>query len=222
MLLNKHHHPPWFLGIFLFVFTSYASAQNDTTVSVKPDTTITPKKSKEKYQRKDAYIFYGGINFNELKVSSSTYESISEAGWHLGFMYKRESFFYWQIGARLNNAKYNLHEFNSTDTTSGTFSVADLDIPVTGGINILPVTKRVVNVHVFVSAVPVFELKVGDNSLGIAKDKTNTFRFYGQAGVGVDVFFLVLEGGFNFGFNDLLKNAESKPNQAFISLGFRF
>ena len=78
------------------------------------------------------------------------------------------------------------------------------------------------NIHAFVSAVPSFQLLLGDNSLGITKDNTNTFNFYGQAGVGVDIFFLVLEGGFNYGFNDLLKDTESKPSQVFVSLGFRF
>lgn len=230
MQVHKHLHPPWLLVVFLFVFTSYASAQNDTTNTVrsdtstipKKDTAVAPKKSSEKYHRNDAFIVYGGINFNNLKVSSSEYESISHAGWHLGVMYKKESFFYWQAGARLNYAKYGLHKFNSTDTLSDAFSVADLDIPVTVGINLLPMTKRVLNVHVFVSAVPAFTLKVADNTLGITKDDTNSFIFYGQAGLGVDVLFFVLDAGFNFGFNDLLKNAESKPNQFFISLGFRF
>ena len=150
------------------------------------------------------------------------YESVSGPGWHLGVMYKKESFFYWQIGARLNQARYKLFMYNSADTTLDEFSVTDLDIPVTVGINLLPITKRVLNVHVFVSAVPVFQLNVGDNSLGITKDQTNSFKFYGQAGAGVDILFLVLEGGINLGFTDFLKDAESKPNQFFVSLGFRF
>lgn len=218
MLLNKYHYKAWFVLILFFGFTSYASAQNDSTISEKPDTT---KSSKQKYHRGDAFVVYGGINWNDLKGSSSQYESVSGPGWHLGVMYKRESFFYWQIGARLNHARYSLTEYNSTDTLHDAFSVTDLDIPVTAGINLLPMTKRVLNVHVFVSAVPSFQLNVGDNML-ITKDDTNSFKFYGQAGAGLDILFLVLEGGVNLGFTDLLKNAESKPNQFFVSLGFRF
>jgi outer membrane protein W len=64
---------------------------------------------------------------------------------------------------------------------------------------------------------------VGDNDLGINKERTNTFNFHGQAGVGVDVAFLFLEAGFNYGFSDLLKNdVQSNPAQVFINLGFRF
>jgi hypothetical protein len=230
MLSNKHRCHLCFLIVYLFLCTGFAAAQNDSVNSVKPDTAIRPKsdtviapeKSKEKYQRNDAFILYGGINFNKLKVSSGTYESISEPGWHLGVMYKKESFFYWQVGARFDFARYKLRKTNSADTATSAFSVTDLDIPVTVGINLLPITKRVLNVHVFLSAVPTFGLKVGDNTLGIAKDGTNTFRFYGQAGLGVDVFFHVLEAGFNYGFTDLIKDVESKPEQFFVSLGFRF
>jgi len=226
MLSYKNHYHIWLSIIFLFVFTSYASAQNDSTKAIC-DTiiihdTVFIEKSQKKYFRKDAFILYAGPNFNDLKGSSSIYESVSGTGWHLGIMYKREGFFYWGVGARLNQAKYNLYLHNSADTIRDAFSIDDLDIPVTAGLNLLPFAKRALNVHVFVSAVPTFALNVGENSLGITKEAINTFRFSGQTGLGVDVFFLVLEGGFNFGFNDLIKDTESKPNQFFLSLGFRF
>ena len=54
-------------------------------------------------------------------------------------------------------------------------------------------------------------------------DDINTFNLYGQGGVGVDVAFLFLEAGFNYGFTDLFKNdIESNPYQIFVNLGFRF
>lgn len=219
MLPYKYHYKTWLFVILFFGFTSYASAQNDSTISEKQDTT---KNNKQKYHRDDAFVVYGGINWNDLKGSSDVYEYVSGPGWHLGISYKKESFFYWQVGARLNHAKYSLNEYNSVDTLRDAFSVTDLDIPVTVGINLLPITKRVLNVHVFVSAVPVFQLNVSDNTLGITKDETNSFKFYGQAGAGLDILFLVLDAGVNLGFTDLLKDAESKPNQFFVSLGFRF
>jgi len=54
-------------------------------------------------------------------------------------------------------------------------------------------------------------------------DHINAFNLYGQAGVGVDVAFLFVEAGYNYGFIDLFKNdVKSNPNQIFINLGFRF
>ena len=83
--------------------------------------------------------------------------------------------------------------------------------------------NRVLSVRLFASAVPAFTLKVGDNSYDINKDNVNSFIVYGQGGLGINVAFLVLEAGYNYGFNELLKdNTDSKPGQAFINLGFRF
>ncbi|MCO4292537.1 porin family protein [Solitalea sp. MAHUQ-68] len=211
----------WFFTVFLFAFAGSVYAQNDTTVTAKTDTAVASKK-KEKYHRNDAFILYAGVNFNNLSVSSNTYESSSGTGWHAGVSYKREGFFYWQVGARLSDSHYILSKFNTSDTTHDSFNVTNLDIPLTVGINFLPIAKRVFNVHAFVSAVPTFAFKVGDNTLGITKDNINTFILYGQAGAGVDVLFFVIDAGFNFGFNDLIKDAQSKPNQFFVSLGFRF
>jgi hypothetical protein len=82
---------------------------------------------------------------------------------------------------------------------------------------------RIVGVRIFAGLVPAFRLSVGDNELGITKESTNTFNLHGQAGVGVDVAFLFIEAGFNYGFGDLLKNdVQSNPVQVFINLGFRF
>ncbi len=224
---DKSHYHIWLTAIFLFVFPGYADAQIDSVkigrdTIIIHDTVCLEKKSQKNYYREDAFILYAGVNFNDLKVSSPVYESVSGTGFHLGFAYKREGFFYWGVGARLNKADYDLYLHNSTDTIRDAFSVIDLDVPITAGINFLPFAKRVANFHAFVSAVPNFEVNVGENSLGITKDSTNTFRFSGQAGLGLDVFFFVLEGGYNFGFTDLIKGAASKPNQVFVSLGFRF
>lgn len=216
--------------ILLLLFSGLASAQvpeqKDSVSAAKTDTTSTQKKSDdEDGKRKDVIILYTGLNFNKLQVSSENYESSSRIGWHLGAAYRRGGFFYWQVGGRFNAANYNLINVNVTDTAEHSFIVSDLDIPITGGINLIPFVNRIVNVRLFLSAVPAFQLGVGDNELGIDKDHINGFNFYGQGGVGVDVFFLLVEAGYNYGFQDLLKNEEtggSNPGQVFVNLGFRF
>jgi len=106
---------------------------------------------------------------------------------------------------------------------NGVFSVRNIDVPITFGINFLTFVNRIVGLRVYVSAVPSFTLGVGDNKLGISMDHINAFNLYGQAGVGVDVAFLFVEAGYNYGFIDLFKNdVKSNPNQIFINLGFRF
>jgi hypothetical protein len=140
-------------------------------------------------------------------------------GYHIGFDYKRGKFFYWQVGLRFNSAAWDLTDnADSTDFVS----VKDIDIPITGGINFLSAINRVVALRLFVSAVPAINIGVGENDLGIEKEDINSFIFYGQAGLGINVAFLVIETGYNFGLGDVFKNAESKPGQIFVNLGFRF
>ena len=75
----------------------------------------------------------------------------------------------------------------------------------------------------YVSAVPAFAIGVDNNKLGISKDNINVFNFYGQGGIGVDVLFIFVEAGYNYGFIDLFQNdIKSNSNQIFVNLGFRF
>jgi len=205
---------------------NFARAHVDSNQITQADTTIQEKDKKEKKEkkRKDEFIVYAGVNFNQLSVSSSQFESQLNLGYHLGGAYKRGKFFYWQIGARYNNAGYRLNDVNTgEDSTFFNFGVRGIDIPVTGGINFLSFVNRLVALRLFVSAVPSFALGVGDNDLGITKDDINSFILYGQGGIGINVAFIVFEVGYNYGFQDLLKDdIESKPGQIFISLGFRF
>jgi hypothetical protein len=212
---------------FLILFSNIALAQTDSLKVAQPDTTVSEKNKdegkKDKAKRKDEFIPYVGVNFNTLSVSSDEiYESSIGVGYHIGFDYKRGKFFYWQVGARFNGSRYNLKAIESDSADFIGAPVYDIDIPITGGINFLSALNRVVALRLFISAVPAFNLGVGENDLGLTKDDINSFVLYGQAGLGVNVAFLVIEAGYNFGFQDMLKEYESKPGQIFINLGFRF
>jgi hypothetical protein len=158
------------------------------------------------------------ISFTQVRILIASaflrlhFESTSAIGYHVGVSYRSNGFFYWQAGARFNSAAYELISATSfTDTLDNAFSVTAIDIPITGGINFLSVTNRIFNIRAFISAVPSFALGVGNNELLIEKSAINTFNFYGQGGIGFDVLFLVIEGGFNYGFSDLLKNGKAIP-----------
>lgn len=183
------------------------------------------QKQKKDRKRKDEFKAFGGINFNLLSIDSKAVKPTMAPGWLLGASYKRGKFLYWEVGATFNNSVYNL-----TDTAlipssllDGVFSVRSIDVPVKFGINVLTFVSRIVGLRAYVSAVPSFTLGIGDNKLGISMDHINTFNLYGQVGIGVDVAFLFLEVGYNYGFIDLFKNdIKSNPNQIFVNLGFRF
>jgi len=210
-----------FVGL-AFVFTSFfnlVQAQVDTALVATPDTIVQEKGKKEKKdddkKRKDEFIPYVGVNFNQI----SDLETDMGIGYHLGFNYKRGKFFYWQVGARFNNAVYKITD--DVDTTDNV-GIRSIDIPITGGINFLSFTNRVLALRLFVSAVPGFALGVGENDLGFTKDHIESFCLYGQGGIGVNVAFLVIEAGYNYGFTNVFTTVDSKPGQVFVNLGFRF
>jgi hypothetical protein len=197
------------------------TAQADTLKAVPVSTSAVDEgKKKDKKGKKNEIILYTGVNFAQLG-SSSTYESEADLGYQFGAYYKQGRMLYWQAGARLASSKIGYKSADSSEFSG--ISISDLDFPITGGINFTSFMNRVLSVRLFISAVPAITLKVSDNPYGITKDKLNSFVLYGQGGIGINVAFMVIEGGYNYGFNELLEgNTDSKPGQLFINLGFRF
>ena len=204
------------------------SAQNtgaDST-NTTPDATVqnTQEPKKEKKKRNDFKI-YGGLNFNILDMDAKILKPSMAMGWNAGFSYRSGGFFYWEIGALYDNAVYNVVDSSLiiAPLLDGVFGLHNIQIPIKGGINVLSFMSRFLGLRVFLGAVPVFNVAVGDNKLGITKDKINTFNIYGQAGIGVDITFIFVEAGYNYGFLDVISNdVKSNPNQIYVNLGFRF
>jgi hypothetical protein len=222
---------PAFVILFFVLAANFALAQvNQNPDTLKKAPVAVPAEAantddgKSKEGKKNEIIFYGGINFTQLGSSTANYESESDIGYQLGGYYKQGKMFYWQAGARFCNSVIGYKPANAAAGAEfGNFSVSDIDIPLTLGINFTSFMNRVLSVRLFASAVPAFTLKVGDNDYGITKEKVNSFVMYGQGGLGVNVAFVVLEAGYNYGFNELLVDyTDSNPGQLFINLGFRF
>lgn len=181
-------------------------------------------------KKKDEFKVFAGVTFNHLNIDEAHFESQLTPGFILGGAYKRGKFFYWEVGVRYNNPIYNLAPAGTPDSISyadKSFSVRNIDVPITGGINVLSVTSRIVGLRIFASIIPSFTLGVGDNDIGVTKDDLNSFILLGNGGIGVDVAFLFLETGFSYGFSNILKDInstsiQSNPMQIYLNLGFRF
>lgn len=215
------------LTMIFLLSSSIFQAQTDTTQVDQTEPEKKEKKAKKDKKKKDEFKIYAGINFNSLLVSSDAYSSTIAPGWMIGFDYKRGKFFYWQVGARYNNPVYDLIDnsvsSDSSNYLDGLFGVRNIDVPITVGLNFLSFASRIVGLRLFIGVTPQFAIGVGNNDLDVTKDNINTFNVLGQGGIGVDVAFIYLESGVNYGFIDLFKNdIESKPFQIFLNLGFRF
>ena len=209
----------------VLILTTHSQAQVDSTApktdtvpaTTQPATSTSTSKPKEK----PTIILYAGPNVSTMRVESGDLDNESVTGFHVGLNWRSKGFLYTQFGLRYNNAVYSVFPAGR-DSGDHKFSITALDIPITLGINILNATDKVLNLRGFISAMPSFNLGVGDNDYNIDKDAIESFIFYGQLGIGVDVLFMVFEIGYNYGFSDILKDAESKPGQGFLNIGFRF
>jgi hypothetical protein len=205
-----------------------AKAKVDTTTMLPADTVkpaqaaaTTPPASEKKAKPKQLNFYIGG-NSNTMSGSTASYNANSALGYQLGVAFKKGSFTYWQVGLMYNYSAFGFNTVASNIDT-GKLNVQALDIPVTLGINFLSFAK-IVGLRAFVSAIPAFTLGVGNNDFGISKDNVNSFVFYVGGGIGVDIFFLMIDIGYNYGTQSLMKNSTSStnPGQAYVNLGFRF
>ncbi len=212
--------------LFLFVLASSGFSFQAFSQNPLPDSTATTeqnrqsKKSDDKKDSRMHYIVYAGGSLNNLNVEDQ-YQSEGTFGFQLGGAMRKDGFFYWQPGLRYAFSDYRVSS-DSISSFADTFGVHSFDIPVDVGINLLPFTDRIFNLRIFLGVMPSFALGVS-NGNSVEKSDINSFNFYGQGGIGVDVAFLVVDVGYNYGFTDLLKNdVQSNPGQIFLNLGFRF
>jgi hypothetical protein len=204
--------------------TDSAKAKVDTTAPTMADTTkpaTTTTSTNESGGKPKHFIIYAGANSNQLGGSTDHYDANSGVGYHIGVAWQKNGFIYGQFGLRYNNAVYGLNS-KATSKDTGDLKVQALDIPLTVGINFLSFTK-VASLRAFISAMPSFTLGVSDNHFGVSKDDVNSFIFYGQIGIGANLAFVLIDVGYNYGFEGLMENFDNtKPGQWFFSLGIKF
>ena len=229
--MTNYSIPAFPTTLLLIVFSCLvhhnSQAQVDDTEQPTSDTTqIAPEKGKKEYKRRSDFKVYGGITSSKLNVSAISFESASAVGYDLGFSYRQGRFTYWELGLRFYGSTFDLKRNTGGGGTSPlserTVGINQLELPFTVGINLLSPTRRILGLRLFGGISPGAIIAVGENSLELSEDNVNTFQFAAHTGIGVDVLFLFVEGGFNYGFTDVLSNYQSNLSQLYLNLGFRF
>ena len=212
------------LLLFAVLFTTVAFAQTDTIPvenTAVQDTVIEESPKKKKYKRVSDFKVYGGVSTSKILLSNSNYESAYAAGYLVGFSYRKGRFGYWEIGLNYNNSTVSLDDDN-VNILEDNMQIRQLEVPLSIGINVLSLTRRVLGVRLFGGVVPGYIAGVSDNPFNLVEDDFNRFQLSGRVGVGVDVFFLFIEGGYQYGFMEVLKDQDSNLSQLDLRLGFRF
>ena len=214
----KKHYILLILSIFIVQITwaQIDSLQANTPVVQEPEIQDDNKKVKK---RVSDFKVYGGLSVSSILLSGSEAEPAYSAGYALGASYKRGKYFYWEIGANFNGSVVG---FENVLDSEKTLEFRQLNFPVTGGLNILGETRRVVGLRAFVGVVPGVITKVLSNSFDLSISDFNEFQMGGRLGVGVDVLFLFVEIDYTYGFLDMLQDQDSNLSQVNFLLGFRF
>ena len=211
------------LFLFIVLFSHNAIAQTDTITfdnETAQDTIIKKTKTKKQYKRVSDFRIYGGVSTSKILLSNnSAYESAYAAGYNLGFSYRTGRFAYWEMGVNYNNSAVTLDELSIQEEN---MQIRQLEVPISIGINALSLTRRVFGVRIFGGVAPAYIAGIKENPFNLATDDFNRFQVSGRVGVGVDVLFLFIEGGYQYGFTDLLKDQDSNLSQLDLKLGFRF
>jgi hypothetical protein len=209
------------LLLFIILCNLGAVCQTDslTTEQVVQDTVVEESADSKSYKRVSDFKVYGGVSASKILLSDSPYESAYAAGYILGFSYKKGRYGYWEIGINYNGSVVALDDVTILDQN---MQIGQLELPLSAGINLLGTTRRVLGIRLFGGLVPGFITSIEDNPFGLVEDDFNRFQLGGRLGVGVDVLFLFVEGGYQYGFIDLLDEDNSNLSQLYFLLGFRF
>lgn len=197
-------------------------AQVDTQQSKTAviDTSESKKQGKKQFKRVSDFKIYGGLTLSDIIESSSTYEFGYSTGFNAGIAFRKGRFAYWEIGAHYNGSIVLLENFSLS--SSETIGIGQIEMPVVVGLNLLSPVRRLFGLRVFTGLSPGYVFDISDNDFNLTNEDFNSFQILGQAGFGVDIIFLFVDIGYKRGFNDLLKDQNSKLSQFFLNLGFRF
>ena len=210
------------LLLLVTLFSIGVFAQPDSINSeqaVVQDTLVEESPTKKTPKRVSDFKIYGGISASTIVLSNSTYESAYAAGYNLGFAYRKGRYGYWEIGINFNGSVVALDGVTALEQN---MQIGHLELPLSGGINLLGTTRRVLGLRIFGGVVPGYIVRIGDNPFGLEEGDFNRFQLGGRLGVGLDVLFLFLEAGYQYGFIDLLNDQGSNLSQLDLRLGFRF
>jgi hypothetical protein len=213
---------PLLLFVTLYSFSTLAQTDSipDNNAAVQ-DTVIEESSSKKEHKRVSDFKIYGGVSTSKIILSNSPYGSAYAAGYLLGFSYRKGRLGYWEIGVNYNNSTVSLDN-DSLNALEDNMQIRQLEVPLSAGINLLSLTRRVLGVRLFGGVVPGYIVGISDNPFNLVEGDFNRFQVAGRVGAGVDVLFLFLEVGYQYGFIDLLKDQDSNLSQFDLRLGVRF
>jgi hypothetical protein len=185
------------------------------------------------------FVFGLKLGYNASKLSSNV-DSIKasiNSGFHAGafFRFGKRVFLQPEAYYTFSGGTFQNDVPGTIDNWKQKVTIGTLDIPVLVGFKLIK--SKLINWRIFVGPEVSFVVnsKVKDVNLTgpIETSDINTVNWYGQAGTGIDIWFITLDLRYQFGLNSVINEVtttganpttypvNSKNNLFLVSLGFK-
>jgi hypothetical protein len=185
------------------------------------------------------FVFGLKLGYNASKLSSNvdSVKASINSGFHAGafFRFGKRVFLQPEAYYTFSGGTFEKTVGGTADLWKQKVTIGTLDVPVLVGFKLIK--SKLINWRIFVGPEVSFVVnsKVKDVNLTgpITSSDINTVNWYGQAGTGIDVWFITLDLRYQFGLNSVINDVtttganptnypvNSKNNLFLVSLGFK-
>lgn len=167
--------------------------------------------------------FYIGPNFSNINIKSPNLSVQNHSGFQLGGFYRKGGFVYGQMGLEYLKIQTNLITTDSSGETSGAVDLNRLQLPLYGGLNLLNVSKKILNVRAYAGPVITYTMNASSFNPDFSMTDFSRFGINGTIGAGLDVLIFSVDAGYNFGLNNLFRRSyNGSGDYAFVNVGLKF
>lgn len=173
--------------------------------------------------RNNSLGVYIGPNFSNINMSSPQLNADTRSGYQAGIFYRSGKLVYGQFGLQYQLMKCNFQMVDSTPEVSGDVTFKRIQLPLYGGLNLVPAVGSILNIRAFAGPVLSYDFNIPPNSLSMTPEDFSRFRVEGTFGAGLDVLIFSLDAGYTMGFGNLFAgDFDGKGNYAFLNVGLKF
>ncbi|MCB0620938.1 MAG: PorT family protein [Saprospiraceae bacterium] len=168
-----------------------------------------------------------GLNVSSLNTEITSDEATDgRVGWHVGTDFRfRNGAFLVQPGVYYQSMTAELiRDVPNTpfETLKEKTTIQSARLPLNLGA-FLTGEGGIINIHVRGGVVPTFILGINEkDNFSISKDDLSPFSLGANAAVGIDILFLTVDLGYEWGLTDFFENVDGKNNMLTLSAGLVF
>ena len=167
---------------------------------------------------------YMGANFMGVNMQSPDLSSQTQAGYQAGAYFRAGKILYGQAGLEYQHSRVDFTFSDTADAAmTGPVKLNMIKLPLYAGVNLLPMTDRVVNVRVYAGPTLGYIFNVPLNDVDLQLSDFKQVRIDGTVGAGLDILLFSVDVGYNFGVNQLFTDEfDGKTHYAFVNAGLKF